>query len=571
MRSYLLLLAVLCGAAASAQETTNLSLSSNNLVTSKKTPTADAPLFFTPTYFKKTFENKTPRVELQAPVRIADFVADGRIELSLKAYLEGVLANNTDIAVQRLSVEIPRNAILRGYSIFDPSLLASFNSTRRLNPASDVLAGADVLNVLTQPATFRYAQMLPTGTSYTVGFDTTKVSTNSAAATFNPALNSNLAFSFSQPLLRGRGTYYTKLPITIARSRLRQGEYDIQDQILQIVSQAEQAYWDVVLARENLAVQEQTLKLFDTSLKRSQRELELGAISQLEIYQPQAEYANAEIQVSQARFRLAQTEDAVRRFMGVDLDPKLRELPIVLTEAIPPPSEIAIDKEGTVAKALRLRPDLQSNRQALDVDDLTIRSASNALKPDLSLTGQYGSSGRGGVFYPRNNIFSPDGTRTPVLGSPVPGGFGDALDQLFGFGYPVYGFGLRLNLPLRDRRASADYADAVVNKRLDTLRVRSAEQQTRLQVLNAINQVEGSRANVELAKVALDLAEKRAAAEQKKFDLGTSIMYFVLDAQAALSRAQTELTNQSVNYRKNLTNLLRVTGDLLPERGIAIQ
>src|SRR4030095_2316395 len=134
-------------------------------------------------------------------------------------------------------------------------------------------------------------------------------------------------------------------------------------------------------------------------------------------------------------------------------------------------------KEGTVAKALRLRPDLQSNRQALDVDDLTIRSASNALKPDLSLTGQYGSSGRGGVFYPRNNIFSPDGTRTPVLGSPVPGGFGDALDELFGFGYWVYGFGVRLNLPLRDRRASADYADAVVNKRLDTLRVRSAEQQ----------------------------------------------------------------------------------------------
>jgi outer membrane protein len=175
------------------------------------------------------------------------------------------------------------------------------------------------------------------------------------------------------------------------------------------------------------------------------------------------------------------------------------------------------------------------------------------------------------VFYPRSNIFSPDGTRTPVLGSPVPGGLGDALDQLFGFGYPVYGFGLRLNLPLRDRRASADYADAVVNKRLDALRLRSAEQQTRLQVLNAINQVEASRANVELAKVALDLAEKRAAAEQKKFDLGTSVMYFVLDAQAALSRAQSELVNQSVNYRKNLTNLLRVNGELLSERGIAIQ
>ena len=570
MRSFFFSLVVLTAAAGLAQDPGQIG-PVNTLVTSTATPTATAPLFFTPTYFKKTFDTQTPRVELKPPVRIADFVVDGKLELSLRSYMEAVLANNTDIAVQRLSVEIPRNAIMRGYSIFDPSLIGSFNSTRRMTPTNDVVAGADVLNVLNQPSTFRYQQLLPTGTLYNVGFDVTKNATNSAAATFNPALNANMAFSISQPLLRGRGAYFTRMPITIARSRLRVNEYNIQDDVLQTVAQAEQAYWDVVLARENLRVQEETLKLFDTSLKRTQRELELGAISQLEIYQPQAQYANAEIQVSQARFRLAQTEDALRRFMGADLDPSLRELPIVLTEAITPPAEAAIDKEDAIAKAMRLRPDLQANRQALDVDDLNIRSAANALKPDLSLTGQYGSTGRGGVFYPRGSIFDADGVRSPIVANPVPGGFGDALNQLFSFGYPVYGFGLRLTLPIRDRRASADYADAVVNKRLDTLRLRASEQQTRLQVLNAINQVEASRANVDLARVALDLAEKRAAAEQKRFDLGTTVLYFLLDAQAALSRAQSELVNQSVNYRKNLTTLLRVTGELLPERGIAIQ
>ena len=48
-------------------------------------------------------------------------------------------------------------------------------------------------------------------------------------------------------------------------------------------------------------------------------------------------------------------------------------------------------------------------------------------------------------------------------------------------------------------------------------------------------------------------------------------MFFVLDAQTELAQAESALVNQTVNYRRNLTNLLRVTGDLLSERGIAIQ
>lgn len=567
MRSYLLL-GFTCATLASAQQTG--SIAPSNLVTSTSTPTARAYMFGTPTYFKTIFEKTTPKVQLQAPVRLAEFVADGKLELSLRNYLDAVLANNTDLAVSRLTIETPRNAILRGYAIFDPTLLATYNSTRRQQPASDALAGANVSNNLSQPFAFRYQQLLPTGTQYNVGFDATKTSTNSSFATFNPALNSNFNLNISQPLLRNRGSYFVKLPITIARSRVRQTEANIQDQILRTVASAEIAYWDLIQARENLRVQEESLKLIETSLKRYERELELGSISQLEIYTPQAQYARAKIQVSQAAFRIGQTEDILRRFMGADLDPKLRELPIVLTESINPPAEFAIDKEGTVAKALRLRPDLAAQRQALDIDDLSIQSASNNLKPDLRLTGQYGSSGRGGTFYQRNNVFGDDGTRSTVT-SILPGGFGDALDQVFGFTYPVYGFGLSLSFPLRDRRAAADYADAIVSKRLNTLRVRSQEQNARLEVLNAINQVDASRANIELAKVAVDLAQKRADAEQKRFELGATIMYFVLDAQVALSAAQSELVNASLNYRKNLTTLLRTSGELLSDRGIAVQ
>jgi outer membrane protein TolC len=263
-------------------------------------------------------------------------------------------------------------------------------------------------------------------------------------------------------------------------------------------------------------------------------------------------------------------EDALRRQMGADLDPQARTLPLILTEDVAPPVQTALEREEIVERALRQRPDLRSARQALDIDDLTIRSTKNALLPDLRLTGGYNSYGRGGPLYQRQNVFGEAGQSSQII-SVIPGGLNDALSQLFGFGFPTYSAGLTLSFPLRDRRASADYADAVVNKRLNTLNVRRAEQNTRLEVLNAITQVEQSRASIELARVAVDLAQKRLDAEQKKFDLGTTTLYFVLDAQTALSARQSDLVNQTVNYRRNLTTLGRVTGDLLTERGIAVQ
>jgi outer membrane protein len=542
----------------------------NTLVTSTSTPTADAPLFYQKQYIDRIWKTPSPRVELKAPVRITEFDRGGKLELSLRDFLDSVLANNTDIQIQRMSIEQPRNAILRGYSVFDPLVTAAFSTARRETPASDALAGANVVNQLTQPFSLRYQQVLQTGTTFNVDFTNTKQSTNSALAFFNPGHNTGFNANFTQPLLRNRGSYITKMPVTIARSRLRASEFTIQDQILRIVATAENAYWEVISARESLRVQEQALALADQTLKRAQKELELGAISELEIYQPQAQYANAEILVSQSRFRLQQAEDALRRQMGADLDPKLRDLPIVLTEDVAAPVQAAFEKEAVVEKSLRQRPDLRAARQNLDVADLNIESTTNMLRPDLRLTGQYGSSGRGGTFYERSNVFGEDGTRNTIVNI-LPGGIGDSLNQLFAFNYPVYGFGLALQLPIRDRRASADYADAVVNKRLELLRLRNQEQTARLEVLNAITQVENSKASIELAKISLDLAEKRVAADTKRYDLGTITLFFLLDAQNQLTLAQSALVNQTVQYRRNLTNLYRVSGDLLAERGIAVQ
>jgi outer membrane protein TolC len=531
---------------------------------------AQVASFPRPAYFRNTFSKPITKVELNAPVRLSDFVVEGRLELSLRSYLELVMANNTDIQIQRLSVETSKNAILRSFGTFDPIFNGSFNNQRTKTPSNSALEGAATLVQLSQPANFSYQQTFQNGTQYTASYNFSKASTNSGFQNFNPTLTSNLGVRISHPLLRNSGTYVNRIPIMVARSRYRKAEYDLKTQLLSLVNDAETAYWNLINARENLKVRQNALDLAREALKRSQRELELGAASPLDIFDPEQRAATAEIDVSQAQFNLAQQEDALRKQMGADLDPQIRKVPIVLTETVLPGVSATIDAEMEVEKALAGRPDLRSAIQSLDVDDLTIKSAKNALKPDLSLTGQYTSQGRGGTFYQRSNVFGNDGTSSAIT-TVLPGGYGDALNQMFNFNYPIYAFGLTLRLPIKNRAASADLADAMIAKRRDTLQVRSVEQQVRLDVLNAVNQVESSKKSVELAIKAREYAQKYLDAEKKKYDLGTSQMFFVLQAQGALVNADATVVQNSVNYRRNLLNLLRRTGDLLQERGIAVQ
>lgn len=522
----------------------------------------DAPLFGGISYFKRHFGDPSPRFELRAPAKFNDYAIDNKLELSLRNYLQLVLANNVDIDIQRLNVELQRNAITRAYGVFDPVLIGNFNSQRSKTPTTSQLEGAQTLNQLTQPSSFTYNQVLSNGMRLSTGFTANKISTNNSFAFYNPALNAQFATTISMPLLRNRGAAVNKLPITIARSRLKIGQENFLANLFQLITNAEQAYWDLMGARESLRVQEKALELSAEALKRSRRELELGAISPLDIYQPEANYASAEIQVLQARYRLQQAEDVLRRQMGADLDSQYRNMPINLTESVAPPTETTeIDREQSVEKALRMRPELRSITESINTDDLLLRQSTNLLRPDLSLNGNYISTGRGG------NLFTRNGTNVAM----IPGGFTDALDQVFGFGFPIYSFGVQLRLPLRDRAAAANYADAVVSKRQDLLAKRSTEQNIRQQVLVAVSQVESSKASVKLAAVARDFAQKQLDAEQKKYDLGTSVIFFVLDAQTRLVNAEAALVNQTVQYRRNQLNLLRVTGELLEDRGIQVQ
>ena len=515
-------------------------------------------------YFREQWQAAPYAVEIDTVANLRDFVVDGKLELSRRAYLELVMANHPDVQIQVLNVLETQNSIQTAFSPFDPSLTLNFNANRGTNPSQDVLQGGDVISTLRQNGGFTYRQTLDTGFNYQVGFTGVKNASSSSFRTFNPSIQDTLQFRISQPLLRGRGRGIQRIPIMIARSRYDISQSQALNRIIVLIAQAENTYWQVVSNRESLIVQQNNLELRRKFLERSRRELELGAISPLDIYQPEQNFANAQVSVTRARYRLQQAEDRVRRQIAADLDPEIRNLPLVLTESADPPIYMpAFDSGEAIQKALALRPEVRQRRKSVEIDDYNIKRFTNEQRPDLSVNATYSATGLGGNLYETSLV----GGASRLLEA---GGFPTAMNQLFQFAFPTYSVGVTLDLPLRNRRAAVNLANSIVQKKRDMYELRSLEQEIRLDVLNAITGVELSKAAIQQAAVALDYSQKRLDAEQQKYDLGVSTAFIVLDAQDDLVQSQADLLQESIGYRQAMVTLLQATGELLRERGVRV-
>ena len=321
-------------------------------------------------------------------------------------------------------------------------------------------------------------------------------------------------------------------------------------------------YWDVVLQRDNLEVVKKSLAEAEASYKQSKRALELGALPPLDIYRSESEVASRRLNEIQAEYQLKQSEDLLRLTIGADLDPYVRALDLDLEEKAEPTGELlTTDVETALKRALENRPELEADAHQIAIDETNVRFSHNQLLPDLLLSMVYTSNGLGGNQF--NTAATP-----PVLVSR--GGFGDALGQVFGFGFPIYGFSLQLNLPVRNRGAQASLANALVSRRRDLYFDRQTRQGITLEVTNAVHSLEQAKLSISAAKIARDLSEKNVQAEQRKFELGEQTIFFVLEAQTELAQSEASLVQAEVGYQRAVSQVDHATGGLLDRYHVQI-
>jgi len=486
--------------------------------------------------------------KLPGPQHLRDYLHDGKLQLSLHDAIVLTLENNSGIHVEEASVETAKFSLLRSYQPFDPQLQSTYNATYSSYPNFSQIQSAGTSNTLLQSFQANFTQTLQTGTSVALAFNNINDSSKygSTPLKFDQSF---LNLQITQPLLRNRWLFENRAPLIIARKSLQQSRSTFEAQVSQDLVTAITRYWEVVGARGNLEVVQQSLDAAQASYARDKRALELGALPPLDIYRSEAEVASRRVQVLQAEYLLKQAEDALRFTIGANQDEYVHALDLDLTEKPEPPGELrTIDAGAALEQALLKRPEVQVAQRALEKDDTSVRLAHNHLLPDLQVSGFYSGSGVAG------NAFA---------GISNPGGIGASLNQLFSFGFPGYGGTLTLNLPVKNRAAQADLGSALVARHSDLYSMQQVREQITLDVNNAVHQLEEAKLTMEAGKTAVDLAEKTLAADQRKRELGEQTVFFLLDSQTRVAQARQSLLQAQIGYQNAVVAVDYATGNML--------
>lgn len=477
--------------------------------------------------------------------------------VTLQECIQEALEKNLSIRVESYSPQINATFVKSAGAIFDPELKASVQDydarlikTNLFSPSQ--LNQADY--------NFSFSHLLKTSTSYSISFNNQRTNTNSTFSTFSPYYDVNLALRITQPVLKNFGPNIVKTKILVAQKDREASEQQFRIAVTNVLTQVQQVYWNFVNSLANLDVQRQSLKLAQDLLEQNKIRVQVGTLAPIDILQSESEVATREEGIIVAENAVQDFEDQLKALMNLPGDQQ--DWSTQIRPADKPEFVLQeVSEKEMVEKGLEKRPELLQARTALDGKDISLTYARNQLRPDLSIYAQAGAQGIGG-----NRLRDEEGNFIPV----VPGGYGDALADALKHKFPNWTVGFNFTIPLHNDAAEASYQEATLSRLQSALRAKSLEQQVYQEVRAAYRQLETNRKRVEATQSALRLAEKKLEAEQKKYSVGLSTNYFVLQFQKDLTQAQTNELQAITDYKLALVNLDKVTGMMLERNNVEI-
>jgi outer membrane protein TolC len=230
----------------------------------------------------------------------------------------------------------------------------------------------------------------------------------------------------------------------------------------------------------------------------------------------------------------------------------------------PSDAEVEIDVDASVQTALQRRPELDQSRTELDTRGYNVRYTRNQLRPQVDIVGSLAFSGLGG------NEFIRDDFAGSIVDE-IPGGYTDALKQLGGRDFRDWSLGLRFSYPMGRSTESARHAQAQVEFRQQRATIESQELIVAQQVRVTARAVDTNRKRIQTTRVARELSQERLEAEEKKFEVGMSTSFFIVQAQRDLTEAAANELRALIDYNKALVEFERARGTLLDRDNISVR
>lgn len=486
-------------------------------------------------------------------------VQSGVLPVGINDLVRLMLESNLDVRLQRLTPLERRLLIDAAFRPFEPTLDIFAQARRNTQPTATAL-DAGVNSTLSHFYSIGYGQTLQSGTRLDVDLNVSRQSSNNPFNTFNPSYVAGVTYRVEQPLLRNFGRMFNTSNIRVARNNASISEIDFELQVINLVSQAQNSYWDLVSQREDITVRTESVKLAEKTLADNKRMVEIGTLAPIQVVQAEADVAARQEQMVTTTYIADQTQDRIKRMITSLGDPALVLARLNPIEQLKRPAGgDVLPVEEAIKYALESRPEMKQLALQFENNAITLEADKNQLLPQVNVIASYTQSGLGGVE--RDRLTGAVLQRAGIVNA-----FGDVFRNDF----TGYAFGFNLSIPLSNKAAQAVYAQTLTQKHSLEARRRQIAQAIALEVRNQSSILEMNKARIEAASKALQFAKLQLEAEQKKFQLGTTDVRFVLEAQRGVTQQQTNEIAALVNYAKALVEYDRVLGRTLRKNNVEI-
>src|SRR5689334_10874798 len=355
-------------------------------------------------------------------------VGNENVSLTLNDAVKRALENNNDIEVARDDVRFAETQLRSLEGIFDPIFAITPTYDKRISPQQSSLGGGSV----TSTTTYSWSPTVQKqfgrgGGNYFLQFQNSHTNTSNSFSLLNPFYSSNLSLQFTQPLLRDRAIDNNRRQIRIQRKRLDQSDADFRNRTIQIITQVQQAYWELVFALRDQENNLANLNLSRESLRNIEAQIAAGAKAPLERAEVQTELANRETALYSAIQAVAIAENNLK--VLIFKDPSSPEWSSAVTPTDTPKFDTnPVDLTDALKAAHDNRPELRRLRLQNDINDIDISFFKNQTKPQVDLTGTLALTGLAGQNV--GNIVTP-GTQVPIItGSPLTNPNAFLLEQI---------------------------------------------------------------------------------------------------------------------------------------------
>jgi HAE1 family hydrophobic/amphiphilic exporter-1 len=493
---------------------------------------------------------QTPTAQVAAPAQAP--TSGPRLTLTRDEAIRLAIQNNPDLAAARYDPVISDARVAAAQSAYVPTLQSGIQRSNGLAPPTSLFSGASGLRTEMWSATVAVNQLLPWGGgNYTVGFDSSRTTTNSLLSTLNPALAARVQFGISQPLLRDFHIDPVRANLEVAKRNREIADTGLLEIGASTAAGAERAYWSLVASRALVDVQQRSLDLALELERTNRARVDVGQSPPLDLVAARAEVAQRREALIIGRTTARQVEDVLRTLIIDPSRPDFWSLQLEPADLVPPVGE-ALNVEAAVTNTLANRTDIVRARKLIENAETSVQLSKSDTLPDLRLQANYLTDGSGGTRLIREGGFP--GTITGSQSTSYAG----LLGQLFSLDYPTWTVGVTFSYPLGKSLAEANLARARVEKDQQMARLRAIELSAVREVRDAALRVEQNQQRIETTRLGSELAAQRLDAEQKRFEVGMSTSFLVIQAQRDLVIARNNQLQAALDYQLALVQFQAV-------------